>query len=375
MKHLVLLGAGHAHIHMLSTLVGQPLAGVRVTLVAPYPRQLYSGMIPGFVAGYYALEDCVIALEPLLAGSGVTWLRQCVVGLDANTRTITLNDASRLTYDLVSINTGPVQDRQKLEQSIPGAQQHALFIRPIESFGVLWPRVVELAQSRALRVTVIGGGAAGVELACAVAHRLSNARVTLISGAASVGANYSQAVQARIQRALARRQITVLQDRATGLTADAVLLANGAQLACDVPILATGAQAPTWLQASGLALDASGFISVDASLRSTSHPQVFAAGDVCSRVDRAIARSGVYAVRAGVPLANNLRAVLAGAAPVAHQPPKQTLNLLSCGKRYAIGIWGCLSFEGQWVWWLKDRIDRGFIRRYAGQRSGVRPTA
>jgi len=193
------------------------------------------------------------------------------------------------------------------------------------------------------------------------------------SGEASVGANYPPAVQARIQRALERMQITVLQERATGTTANAVLLANGAKLACDVPLLATGAQAPGWLQTSGLALDASGFVCVDETLRSTRHPQVFAAGDVSSRVDRSIARSGVYAVRAGVPLANNLRAVLAGVAPLAHQPPVHTLNLLSTAKRYAIGSWWPIFFDGRWVFWLKDRIDRGFIRRYAGQQTALRP--
>jgi len=129
-------------------------------------------------------------------------------------------------------------------------------------------------------------------------------------------------------------------------------------------VIATGAQAPAWLLASALALDASGFVSVDASLRSTSHPEVFAAGDVSSRVDRELARSGVYAVRAGVPLARNLRATFSGGTIVEHQPPQHTLNLISTGTRYAIGSYGTLSFEGWWAWKLKDWIDRRFIRRY-----------
>ena len=66
MKHLVMLGAGHAHVHLLSTLAAQPLAGVQITLVAPFPRQLYSGMVPGFVAGHYALEDKHEVLVPLV---------------------------------------------------------------------------------------------------------------------------------------------------------------------------------------------------------------------------------------------------------------------------------------------------------------------
>ncbi|MBB1077488.1 FAD-dependent oxidoreductase [Rhodoferax sp. 4810] len=366
MKHLVMLGAGHAHVHMLSTLAAQPLAGVQITLVAPYPRQLYSGMVPGFVAGHYALEQCVINLAPLLANSGVQWQQRSAVGLDANARTLTLDDGSSLRYDVLSINTGAVQDRQKIEQMMPGARQHALFVRPIEAFGALWPQVVALADNKPLRVAVIGGGAAGIELACAVAHRLAGSSVTLVAGDAPLGANYSANVQARIVRALKKRGITVIQERATGISAAAVSLGNGGQLACDVPLMAIGAQSPGWLQGSGLALDEQGFVAVDEFQRSTSHTQVFAAGDVSSRMDRPVARSGVYAVRAGVPLAANLRAVLAGVEPKPYTPQAKTLNLLACGEKYAIASWGGWSAEGRWVWWLKDRIDRDFIQKYSG---------
>jgi len=364
MKHLVMLGAGHAHVHMLSTLAAQPLAGVQITLVAPYPRQLYSGMVPGFVAGHYALDDCVIPLAPFLKGAAVTWLPRSATGLDATQRTVTLDDGSTLAYDVLSINSGPVQDRLKIEHMMPGAREHALFVRPIEPFGVLWPQVVALAQQKPLRFAIIGGGAAGFELSCAVAHRLPGSSVTLLSGDAPVGANYPAKVQAMVTQALKDRAITVIQERAAGLAAGELTLASGARLACDVPIIAIGSQAPTWLQHSGLALDPEGFVAVDSFQRATSHPQVFAAGDVATRIDLDLPRSGVVAVRAGPPLANNLRAVLAGIEPSPYTPQNKTLNLLSCGNRRAIASWGDWSAQGRWVWWLKDRIDRGFIRKY-----------
>jgi pyridine nucleotide-disulfide oxidoreductase family protein len=364
MKHLVLLGAGHAHIHVLSTLATQPLPGVQLTLVAPYPRQLYSGMLPGFVAGHYALEDCVIALEPLLENTGIRWLPYSVAALDVNARMLALDDGSELGFDCLSVNTGPVQDRQLIEQALPGAREHGLFLRPIEVFGALWPRVTELAQSRALRVAVIGGGAGGIELAMAIQHRLPTSSVTLVTGGASVAPNYSAAMQQRVADALRQRNITILADLAVGLQAGELSLASGARLACDVPLIATGAQAPAWLADSGLALDAQGFIAVDACQRSTSHANVFAAGDVSTRVDQPLARSGVYAVRAGPALAKNLAAVVAGLEPSPHMPPQNTLNLLSCGDHEAIASWGNYSAQGRWAWWLKDWIDRSFIKRY-----------
>ena len=363
-RQLLLLGAGHAHVHVLSQMAQSPWAGAQVTLIAPYDRQLYSGMVPGFVAGHYALEDCVIPLEPLVRRSGIRWIQSGVRTMDTTTQTVTLDNGSVLRYDWLSINTGPVQNRALIEQTMPGAREHALFIRPIEAFGVLWPKVVEMAKIKPLRVAVVGAGAAGIELAMAVRKRLPQAAVTLLCGDTPLGAGYTERVQERIKAALNRRKITLLPDSAAGIRPGEVVLATGATLACDVPIIATGAQAPDWLLASGLVLDLEGFVAVDACQRSTSHPQVFAAGDVSTRSDRMLARSGVYAVRTGPALAMNLAATIAGLPLTEHQPPDKTLNIISCGNRYAIASWGKYSAQGHWVWWLKNWIDRRFLKRY-----------
>ncbi|MFZ2325992.1 MAG: hypothetical protein WAW73_03670, partial [Rhodoferax sp.] len=150
-QQVVLLGAGHAHVQTLVQLAAQPLPGTVVTLVTPYPRQMYSGMVPGFMAGHYALEDCVIPLEPLVQRGGIRWVQQSVVGMDAQKQTVLLDDGSTLRFDWLSINTGPTQDRDVLERAMPGAREHALFVRPIEAFGALWPRVAEMGDARALR--------------------------------------------------------------------------------------------------------------------------------------------------------------------------------------------------------------------------------
>ena len=115
-----------------------------------------------------------------------------------------------------------------------------------------------------------------------------------------------------------------------------------------------------------MSLDAAGFVSVNRFQQSISHGNVFAAGDVASRVDAPHARSGVYAVRAGPPLLANLRAALESRPLMPYQPQKRTLKLVSCGTRYAIAIWGGVSVKGAWVWRWKDRIDRRFVAAYSG---------
>ena len=369
-KKLLLLGGGHAHVHVLQMLAQTPLPGVEVALVTPFARQLYSGMVPGFVAGHYGIEQCGIALRPLADAADVRLIEGTAVRLDSAKRSVTLADGRQAEYDLLSLDIGGVMDRQRL----PGAREHGLFVRPIEHFVRLFDGVLALASERVLDVVVIGGGAAGVELAMALQHRLAQggaerARVALVTGGPPPLAGYAPGVMQRAAAALARSRITVFRDSVVALQPGTALLASGATLACDAPIIATGAEAPAWLQGSGLDLDARGFVITGPTLQSSSHDSVLAVGDVASRADVADPphpRSGVHAVRAGPPLAANLRLLLAGQPALPYQPPARTLSLISCGRKSAIVSWGDGSAQGRWAWWWKDRIDRAWVARYGG---------
>ena len=361
MKQLVLLGAGHAHVQVLHELAREPLPAARVTLVSPFAQLVYSGMVPGVVAGHYAAAEASIDIAPLAARAGAVFVQQAAVQLDAAARSMTLADGSVHGFDALSIDIGAAMDRD----SIPGAREHALFVRPIEHFMQLLQPLLDLAARRTLSLVVVGGGAGGVELALALQHRLGErARLSLVTGGTPPLPGYPASVQAHALRALKRLGVTVFEDSCAAIEAGHVLLGGGARLACDAPVLATGASAPKWLAGSGLSLDEQGFINTGTTLQSASHPQVFAAGDVASRSDAPRPRSGVYAVRAGPPLALNLRRFMAGGELAPHLPQRRALNLLSCGERRAIASWGSWSAEGRWVWWWKDRIDRGFVARF-----------
>jgi pyridine nucleotide-disulfide oxidoreductase family protein len=361
MKHLVLLGGGHAHVHVLQQLARTPLAGVNVTLVSPYQRQIYSGMVPGWLAGHYSMDDCSIALSPLAGLAKVQFLETSATSIDANTKHVHTSSGDSIPYDLLSVDTGPVMNRD----AIPGAREHALFVRPMEQFVRLSESFFGLAQSRVLAVVVIGGGAAGVELALALQHRLQEqVRVSLVTGGTPPLPSHPPQLQARAMAVLRAARVTVLQERCVEIAANQVVLANGARLACDAPLAVWGSSAPPWLADSGLALDDAGFIQTQSTQQSTSHPEVFAVGDVASRVDAPHPKSGVYAVRSGPPLFRNLQCAAAGQPLKSHQPQKNSLNLLACGPRYALASWGNWSAEGAWVWYWKDWIDRWFVRRY-----------
>jgi selenide,water dikinase len=186
------------------------------------------------------------------------------------------------------------------------------------------------------------------------------------------------AVRRRVQRTLVARGISVhCNARAVAIEPGAVIVRDGRRVAADRIFLATSAAAAPWLAASGLACDAAGFVTVDEHLRSPSHPFVFAAGDCASQQGQAYAKSGLYAVRQGPVLAENLRRQLRGEALTAFRPQRTALALLATGDGRAIMSWSRFAAEGAWVWRWKDAIDRRFMARYRfpAPASGQSPVA
>lgn len=367
MKRLILLGGGHAHVQVLSELARRPLDGWDVQLVTPFRRQIYSGMLPGWIAGHYPIASCAIALDALAARAGVAFHETAGIALDANGSRLECADGATRSFDLLSVDTGPAPALDQL----PGATEHALPIRPIEGFVAAWPALVDriLGQCHRFDLVVLGAGAGGVELAFAIAHRAardgwSHLRVALVG---------SQDLPLEGAPASARRRTLMLlsqrgiawhgSSRATHIECDRIARECAAPVHFDACLLLTGAAAPAWPAASGIATDDGGFIRIGLTLQSVSHPNIFAAGDIASHAD-APPKSGVYAVRAGPALSENIRAAAIGAAPRPWRPQRRALYLVSMGNRYAMAIWGRWSWSGRWVWYWKDRIDRSFIRRF-----------
>ena len=367
-RRLVLLGGGHAHVRVLADLARRPLTDLDVHLVTPYCRQIYSGMLPGWIAGHYPIDACAIALDRLASRAGAALHETSGTGLDMMRNTLHCADGNELHFDALSIDTGPMPALQDL----PGAALHALPVRPIEQFISAWPALVERlhVRNRHFELAILGAGAAGVELAFAIQHRAavegwSHLRLTVVSSEALPLSGAPLSARETVVRLFTRRGVRwVGGRRALHVEVGRLHFEQGESLGFDACIASTGAAAPAWAAASGLACDERGFIRVGATLQSVSHPQVFAAGDVAAYHD-ARPKSGVFAVRAGPCLAFNLRAFCTGQALTNWSPQRRALYLISTGERHALATWGAWSWQGRWVWRWKDRIDRSFMRRSA----------
>lgn len=373
MKRLVLLGGGHAQVEVLRQFALRPLAGVELSLVSPDRHTPYSGMLPGLVAGHYRFEDCHIDLQPLASQASVHFLQTSASALDPARRRITLANGSAIDYDVVSIDVGSTPP----VHGITGAVQHAMPVKPVRDFLAAWESLICRARAGDVRtLAMVGGGAAGVEMLLAMQHRLTQLhlpqefRYVLVTDAPQLLENHARGVRATLTSNLARKNVEVhCATRIARVEATALIAENGRSIAADAIFLATGAGTPRWLADSGLAINENKFININKYLQSTSHSNLFAAGDCATVENKVYPKSGVYAVRQGPPLAENLRRHLRGETLIGYEPQPRTLALISTGEQHAIASWGALSFHGNWVWQWKDQIDRKFIAKYLDLRA------
>ena len=395
-QDLVLIGGGHSHAIALKKFGMSPMPGVKLTLITDVMHTPYSGMLPGYVAGLYRFDDCHIDLRPLAQFAQARLIHDRAVGLDLAQNRVLLANRPPIAFDLLSIDIGSTP----AVTDIPGAKEHAIPVKPISQFLHYWDQLIaDLSENRnqSMRLAIVGGGAGGVELALSVQahlHRLyqvaqpstnpaTHLELHLFHRGDRLLPERSQWVSQQVEKILRDRGVQIhlgesvqaIEAAPTQTVQKLVCCDSGLQVLCDRIFWVTQAAAAPWLKQSGLATDPKGFVQVNKMLRSVSHPQVFAAGDVAAMVNHPRPKAGVFAVRQGKPLFENLSRVLQGKAPQPFVPQKQTLILLGTGDRKAIASrgslgWGASSLLWQWKGW----IDRQFMRQFT-QLKGMSASA
>lgn len=350
---LLLAGAGHAHLgvlHLWRERRARPSA--RIALVNDGPCAWYSGALPGLLAGRYRPEQCGVALQPLCQRAGIRLIEDRLVGLEPAARRISLASGRSLSATWLSLDLGS----RPRGLDCNGAGLQLLAVKPFAAFIEGW----RSWQREPEPLAVIGGGAAGVELALAAASQVGG--VALLS-AGPLLAGHPAALRKRALRHLARAGVEVRENTLIDrLQDDALLSENRVVWRGRRAILATGAAPLGWLSEAGLAVDERGFLRIGDTLQSLSHPHIFASGDCASLP--ATPHNGVYAVRQGPVLAANLAAALQGRPLRRFVPQRHALALLADGRGGALMSWAGLTAEGRLLGCWKDRLDQGFIHRH-----------
>ncbi len=390
LRDIVLVGGGHSHVGVLKRFGMQPAPGIRLTVICRDTHTPYSGMLPGYIAGHYSYDEVHIDLSRLARFAGARFFRDEALGLDRAAGKILCRNRPPVPYDFLSINIGSAPQMS----NVPGATEHAVPVKPINGFNARWQLLLERVREHAgtTRIAVVGGGAGGVELTLAMQYRLRNElraagrnpdelSFHLLTSDPVILPTHNASVRRAFERVLDERGVEVhCNAEVDRVSAARLQTAGGETVGADEMVWVTRAGGAPWLRETGLALDADGFIQVTDTLQTVTDPKVFAAGDIASMINHPLEKAGVFAVRQGPPLAQNLRRAAEGKTLEPYRPQSSWLALISTGDKYAVASRGALGFKGAWVWRWKDWIDRRFMLKFSqfpamdGERAVAAPS-
>ncbi|MBR9906198.1 MAG: FAD-dependent oxidoreductase [Gammaproteobacteria bacterium] len=371
MQRLLLIGAGHAHAFVLEAFALQPEPNIAITVVSDSPFAAYSGSVPAWLAGECTLRETQIDVAALCQRANARLILSPAQTINTLLRHVALENGEQVNFDVASFNIG---------STLTLPQQHGeqlpklLAMRPLSSLHQRWQalqnEISHLPDGGTQRVLGVGGGAAGCETLMSVLAQLRQQRPDiewqghLLSAANELLPDAGRLPRWLIKRALSKAGISVhFEQRGETLIEGGVATHDDKRLDADIVLWATGAVGHPWLEETALPLDKHGFIRVENTLEVTGQPSVFAVGD-CAGLTPALPSAGVYAVRMGPHLANNLRRACHGEPLSSWQPPKRVLALIDTGDGRAIASRGALGLSGRWVWEWKKRIDARFIARF-----------
>ena len=372
-KELLLVGGGHAHVILLRMLGMKPIPGLQVTLVSHDALTPYSGMLPGVVAGHYTQDDIHIDLVPLCRFAGVRFIRGAVSHIDAAAKTVQVQGRPDLGYDVLSINIGitPSVSNVTLDQDV-------IAVKPISKFLKQWDLFMQRAHRGDLKnICVVGAGAGGVELALSIDQRIMSlyasssvvtqrSQISIVTRDERILKGYPSKVQQKFEAVMRERGINILATfDVAEVTATQIVSSDGNSQDAENVFWVTGAAPQHWIANSGLDTNEAGFVTVDEYLRCAGSDSVFAVGDIANMVNDPRPKAGVYAVRQGPALYENIKRTLLGKKLKRFKPQKEFLSIVTTGGKHAVAAKNGLSLSGAWVWQWKNWIDKKFMKQFS----------
>ncbi|NEO39795.1 MAG: selenide, water dikinase SelD [Moorea sp. SIOASIH] len=379
---LVLVGGGHSHAIALKKFAMKPLPGVRITLITDNAHTPYSGMLPGHVAGFYSYDEAHIDLRRLAVFSKAQLYLDQAIGLELTEKKVICANHPPVAFDYLSIDIGSTP----ATVGTPGAAKYAIPAKPVPLFLAAWEQIaaqVEQNPMGPLTLGIVGGGAGGVELALNMQAKLhgiltdagqptDKLQIHLFHRGTQLLPQHNRWVRGHLEKILFQRGIRIhLREEVSQISADAdqsqplkVICDSGLKVECNHVFWVTQASAPSWIKASGLATDERGFVLVADTLQSISHPHVFATGDIATMQNYQRPKAGVFAVRQGKPLFENLRRIVLGQKLLPYHPQARYLSLIGTGDKQAIASWSFLEWRSPLLWLWKDQIDRKFMDKF-----------
>ena len=364
-KHLVLVGGGHAHMVTLRHLHTFIEKGYKVTVIGPSKFHYYSGMGPGMLSKTYSPDDIRFATEHVVTKMGGNFILDKVVKIDPETKTVYLETGEPINYDVLSFNAGSYVTWNQVQ----GEHTDIFSVKPIETLLKAQERVLELISRKKITIGIVGGGPSSLEIAGNV-WRLAKDNgqympEIMIFAGSKLMSRFPERIRNMAYKSLRKRRIKIIeQDYSKEVRSGRITLESGAVHEVDIIFLAVGVKPSTIIKESGLPIGPDGGLLVNKYLQSTEHPEIFGGGDCIYFQDQPLDKVGVYAVRENPILYHNLMATLEGDELHPFDPGGSYLLIFNLGDGKGILGKNSLIFDGRLAFWIKDYIDRKFMREF-----------
>jgi NADH dehydrogenase FAD-containing subunit len=364
-KRLLLAGGGHAHMMILANLGKFRAMGHQVTVIQPSPHHYYSGMGPGMLGRTYRPEEIRFATQQVVEKQGGTFILGKVAGVEPAANRVILETGEAVPYDVVSFNIG-----SNVSPHVAAEKSDTIFpVKPIERLQEAQQLILRLGAAKPLNVGIVGGGPSAVEIAGNVwglARKAGLQPVTIkIFARTSIMTNFPDGVRYLAINSLNRRKIQLIEHCAvTKIEQGRIEIASRQSFELDVIFVAVGVQPSPVFRNSGLATGPEGGLVVNRYLQSVEYPNIFGGGDCIYFQESPLDKVGVYAVRENPVLLHNLMVALTGGQMQAFAPGGDYLLIFNLGDGTGIFRKKWLLFDGRLAFFLKDYIDRRFMKKF-----------
>lgn len=355
---IALAGGGHANLHALRRTAELTGRGFDVVLVDPSERLYYSGMATGVLSGSYKPGENRIGIRNLVERGGGRFVQGRVAEVLHRDRLLLLEDGRTVGYDAVSFCLG----------SETRGEDGAVPVKPVSNLERVRERLLAAEPGAALRIVIVGGGAAGCEVAVNLAALSREAgagvEVTIVEAAPDLLPASPKAARRIVRAHLEGLGVGVILGRQAVVKDGVAVLEDGEEVPADLVLAATGVVPPGVFARSGLATGEDGALWIDRHLRSPNDHRIFGGGDAVAFRGGRLPRFGVHAVRQGPVLYHNLQAALRGGPLSSYRPQRRYLYVLDLGDGTGLAIYTPLTNRSRPALWLKRLIDRRFLREY-----------
>jgi NADH dehydrogenase FAD-containing subunit len=361
-KKLVLAGAGHAHLTTVSQIDALIKKGLSVTVISPDPYHYYSGMSPGAVEGLYKHDDICFNIKSMVEKRGGKFIENSVEYIDPSKKIIYLKNNESIEYDILSFNTG-----SRVKDIDIKTSDNVFYVKPVKNLFCLRDKIIELTGQKSINVTVIGGGAAGVEICSSISVLLKPeikniSSVNLICGNTLLQGFNKKASQTA-EKILLKNNVKIIKDFAVKIENNIVYTEKNS-FKSDIIVAAHGIIPHDIFKKSGLSTGVTGELLVNRFLQSVDYPDIFGGGDCIEIKNTPLLKAGVYAVRQNPVLLHNLKEFFLNQRLIPFKKTGGFIQILNMGSKTGIFIKGRIVLSGRAAFVLKNYIDTKFMKKF-----------